>query len=250
MTRGMKLIVAGFVLTAVCLVSGQQNAPKPTPKPAAKPDASASAAPTRVKINLKAFELAPEKKVAAVAGPTASSRASSDKHLRAMAPNKGASYSLTPIFQWGTGGSQRKFTVAVYRESGEEIFRGDAEGLQFRYPEAAARLEPGKTYYWTVEYRNAALTIGPSEPAYVAVLDDSERSALAADLATASDARAQARILCRSFVWYDCVAKYDELIAMHPQDADLYAARAAAFEQVPATAELARHDRELSAQSK
>lgn len=248
-----RLLMFAILLTFTRLVA-QQSPPKtdPSTKPPNKPSPQQNAQPrARVQTNLQAFELAPAKKVEAVAGSSGASRFSPDKHLLPLAPHRGATYSELPTFYWFTGGTQRKFTVAVYRENGDEIYRGDVEGLRFQYPATATPLEGGNTYYWTVEYRNASLTIGPSDPTYFLVLAEADRKRIGEVLTKAgNDMTAQAQTFCEQFVWYDCVSAYNALIVQQPGNAGLYEARANVYGQVESTSQLSREDRERSEQLK
>ena len=165
----------------------------------------------------------------------------------ALAPRLGKVYDLRPSFQWSYPGKLRQFGFVLKGDDGQEMFRAEVEGTSFRYPETAPPLEPGKTYFWTVE-ATTMLGVQPSAPVGFVVASEEGRREIAEGLGmipggdTYEGALARAKFLTDHRLWYDAVAAYGELIAKYPEKAELYEQRGTIYAQLEATQALSDQD--------
>jgi hypothetical protein len=165
----------------------------------------------------------------------------------AMAPKLGRVYGDRPTFEWRDAARPSAFVVILTDESQEEIHKAQTEKTLWSYPPDAPRLEPGRTYFWTVQ---AASGLGaePSPPAGFLVLSGPQRQEIDNALAaiTAADPydqlHARARVFTDHRLWYDAVAAYAELIARFPSRPEPYEERATIYAQLDATQPLADED--------
>ena len=164
-----------------------------------------------------------------------------------LAPRLGRVYGPRPLFEWADESRPAGFVFALTDEAQEELFRAETGQSQWAYPADAPRLEPGRTYFWTVQ-ASSGLVTSPSAPAGLLVVSGAQREeidrALAA--ATAADPYAQARAKARVFtdhrLWYDAVAAYSDLIARFPDRPEAYEDRATIYAQLDATQARAEAD--------
>ena len=218
------------------------------PKPAAPAKTEAAPAPKparkRVVTDLAGFDLLATAKLKTqtmVAGGTRGAA-----RPVALAPRLGKLFGTRPTFHWSFDGAAQNFIFSVLDDQQNEVLRQDVQGLAFTYPESAPALQPGKTYFWTIEPATAALT-EPSAPSGFVVLDAQQRADVEKSLKTAAgsgyeSALARARAFTQHRLWYDAVGAYTELIRDHPGRAELYEERGAIFAQLPATEALADAD--------
>lgn len=244
-------LLAFVLLLWVSIAAAQQSQQNQSASGTSKDSQAQNKTPqrrARVQTNLQSFELAPAEKARAVAGAVGASRGVPPRTPAPLAPRKGVSYSTNPVFHWSYNGHGNEFSLAVFTKDGDEIYRGNVTGFEMQYPQSATRLEPGKEYYWTVEPRSLSMTTEPSDPAYLMILAPDARTKVAEELSRSGhEPEAQANVFCDNFLWYDCLNAYNSLIAAKPS-ADLYNQRAAILDQVDATAELAKQDRDHARQ--
>ena len=106
--------------------------------------------------------------------------------------------------------------------------------------ETGDRQQPGRNLRTALE-----LLGGAPEPARFIVIDNPERDQVSSELLTEGPtADGRAKVLARHGLWYDSIEAYTALINSHASAAEFYEKRAEIYEQIPATQELARIDRE------
>jgi hypothetical protein len=165
----------------------------------------------------------------------------------AMAPRLGRVYGDRPTFEWRDDAKPSGFVVTVTDESQEEIHRAETAKTVWAYPADAPRLEPGRTYFWTVQAASG-LAAEPSPPAGFLVLSGAQRQEIDRALAaiTATDPyeqlRARAKVFTDHRLWYDAVAAYADLVARFPSRPEPYEERATIYAQLDATQALADED--------
>ncbi len=238
------LAAALLLLLAAGLVAQQKES-----KPAAKPEPAAKSAPKkprpRVVTDLSGFDLLAPSKLKKQPMVTGATRGFPEPE--ALAPRLGKVYDLRPVFQWSYPGKLRQFGFVLKGDDGQELFRTEAEGNSYRYPETAPPLEPGKTYFWTVE-ATSMLGVQPSAPVGFVVVSEEGRREIADGLGMTGSgdsyegALARAKFLTDHRLWYDALAAYTELIAKYPQKAELYEQRGTIYAQLPATQALSDQD--------
>ncbi|MGH9649528.1 MAG: DUF928 domain-containing protein, partial [Terriglobales bacterium] len=166
-----------------------------------------------------------------------------------LAPRLGKLYGTNPTFTWSfEDRTRQQFLVMVWDDAQNEVWRADMAGFSYRYPREAPPLEPGKTYFWTVELPAGVLGGLPSAPAGLLMLSREQRAEVERKLQAARNpdafreglARAQAFTDAR--LWYDALAAYGDLIERFPGKAQLYEARGAVYAQIEATRSLAERD--------
>lgn len=216
--------------------SGQQQAkPAETKKPRA-----------RVVTDLSGFDLLESsklKKQTQVAGATRGMASPV-----ALAPRLGKLYGDQPTFSWKFEGKAKNFLFILQDDAQTELFRAEVSGYEYRYPATAPALQPGKTYFWTVEVASTMFGGEPSAPAGILRLNGAQRAEVEKDLAaTASSDEYQAGLARgRAFrdrrLWYDALDAYSGLIARYPERAELYEERGMVYAQLEATKVLADQD--------
>jgi hypothetical protein len=250
MTIRTVIHTASLLALAGTLAFSQE--PKPTKPPAKEPSkdsASKSSAPRkRVTSDLSGFDLLPASKQPMVVGATRST-----PRATLLAPRLGRAYSITPQFEWSYSGKARQFFFVLMDDAQLEIYRADVTGMQFQYPASAPPLEPGKTYFWTVEVNLPLGGGSPPAPAGFIVVSGVQRAAIEKSLreiAVAEPFEAgleRARAFARFRVWYDAIAAYSNLISQFPNRRELYRERSEVWNQIAATATQAAKDRAQAA---
>lgn len=166
----------------------------------------------------------------------------------ALAPRLGKVYGLNPALAWSFAGKADKFVLILTDVAQIELFRREVTGTQYQYPADAPLLEPGKTYFWTVQSPLGVLGATSSAPVGFVVVSAAQRDEIERALAqiAAADAYARdesrARVFTDHRLWYDAISAYSELIARHPNRAELYEQRGMVYVQLDATKPLAERD--------
>jgi hypothetical protein len=213
----------------------QPKTEKQEPKPATK----------RVRTDLSGFEL--DKSRVQPATQIGGATRGNDALTILLAPHLAKAYSLRPVFRWLKRNKASSFEFRLMSDSGVQVYGEAVKGTSFEYPENAPALKPGQTYRWTVA-PEVSLLGGAPEPARFIVIEDPERDQVSSELLTEGPtADGRAKVLARHGLWYDAIDTYTALISNHSDNAELYEKRAEIYEQIPATQELARIDREKAA---
>ncbi len=164
----------------------------------------------------------------------------------ALAPRLGKLYGGQPTFSWTFEGKAKNFLFVLQDDARNELFHAEVTGYEYRYPATAPALEPGKTYFWTVEVTSAMLVSEPSALAGFLLLNAAQRAEVEKDLAAAADpyqaGLARARAFRNRRLWYDALDAYSGLIARYPDRAELYEERGTIYAQLEATKALAEQD--------
>jgi hypothetical protein len=164
-----------------------------------------------------------------------------------LAPRLGRVYGERPTFEWRDEAKAPGFSFALTDESQEEVYKAETARTLLAYPADAPRLEPGRTYFWTVQAASGLFATA-SPPAGFLVLSGSQRQEVDRALAaiTATDpyeqGRARARVFTDRRLWYDAVAAYSDLIARFPDRPELYEERGTIYAQLDATQARADED--------
>ncbi|MGI9101652.1 MAG: DUF928 domain-containing protein [Terriglobales bacterium] len=239
------------LLVSQAAVTTGQNPPKKQEPPKTKVSTSVPApARQRVATNIRAFELAPPVKPAAVAGVIGASRGvGGNAAAVALAPRLARVYSR-PRFYWRAAAAVRQVSVLVTDEDGNEVFHDVASGTEYQYPADAPAFKPGSIYYWSVQADPPSGATTPSEVVGFVVVTGEEREEMEASLrkldglADSEAALARARAYRDAGLWYETVAGFTDLIRARPSDARLYRERAEVFAQIPATIDQATADQQ------
>jgi hypothetical protein len=246
-----RFVVAG-VLLALCPVYAQQPPPKQPPasdeKRAGSKSAETAAKPKRQRIvsSLAGFELleaSKTQKQPMVVGATRN-----PPMPVALAPRLGRVYGLHPVFAWSFAGKAAKFILLLSDAAKTELFRREVTGTQFQYPADAPPLEPGKTYFWTVQSPLGMLGATTSAPAGFVVVSTAQSEEIETALAQISPSDtferdfARARVFTDHRLWYDAIAAYTDLLARFPGRAELYEQRGQIYAQLEVTQALANKD--------
>ena len=166
---------------------------------------------------------------------------------QALAPKLAKVYSTEPTFFWRYTGKPGKTTFVLKNAGGAELYQAGVKGSQFQY-KGQPPLVPGQTYYWSVEVQPEGEPAQVSVPVGFVVVGGAERERIASTLAASaySDSYKNALSRARAFrdvrAWYDTVAAYSDLIALHPNTAELYEERGTIYAQFAATRPLAEED--------
>ena len=164
-----------------------------------------------------------------------------------LAPRLGRVYGDRPAFEWSDESKASGFVIALTDESQEELIRAETATTHWIYPPSAPKLEPGRTYFWTVQ-ASSGMFATPSAPAGLMVLAGSQREEIDRALAAVATAdpfeqgRARARVFTDHRLWYDAIAAYSDLIARFPDRPEPYEERATIYAQLDATQARADED--------
>jgi len=197
----------------------------------------------RVVSDLSGFDLLGSGKQTMVVGATRSVT-----RPAALAPHLGRVYAPTPVFFWGNATESDKLLFVLEDEARREVFQKEVRGSSFRYPADAPRLEPGKTYFWSVAISLGALGSVQSDRVGFLVLSPAERKEVEKELVQLSSADAfhqsldRAQVYTQNRLWYDAVDAYCDLIARFPDHPELYEQRGMIYAQIESTRPLAERD--------
>ena len=207
-----------------------------------------TAAPTqkvvRVRAKLDGFNIAP------TSGKAPNQIGGASRDLGALtlyAPKLGKSYTLTPTFNWSAADDKTEYTFKLSALSAQEsvLYVKKVFGGRFTYPADAPALKPSETYVWSVQPENDLM--GGLAQASVLIVGGSNRSAVETALANAKvspgePSAAAAKIYVDNRLWFDAIAEYTALIEKHPEMTQYYKDRAAVYDQLTETQELADED--------
>lgn len=245
------LSLAVTTLLVLGTVQAHQQAPSKdqNPKQAEETGKTSTAKkPTRQRVitNLAGFDLLGSKSLSKQPMVVGATRGGAQPVP--LAPRLGKVYGTTPVFQWSYAGKAWKFTLIVWSDAQAEVFRVELAGTQYRYPETGPRLEPGKTYFWTVGASGGLLGGGQSVPVGFVVPSTTQRAEIEEALARAAKADPyangveRAKIFTNHRLWYDAVAAYTDLITRYPNRPELYESRGMVYAQLEVTKALAEQD--------
>jgi hypothetical protein len=165
----------------------------------------------------------------------------------ALAPRLGKLYGANPAFAWRCDNESSTAIFLLTDDAQTEVFRVESGAAGYRYPPEAPPLQPGATYFWTVEVQSPLLGASTSAPVGLLVVSSSQREAIEKKLAqfpgdTYDAGLARARVFTDSRLWYDALAAYTELIKRYPDRGELYEQRGMIYAQLDATKSLAEED--------
>ncbi len=236
---GMKTGFAGRVVlsvAALALVAAGGKSFGQAPAPAQKV--------VRVRAKLDGFNIAP------TSGKAPNQIGGASRDLGALtlyAPKLGKAYTLTPTFFWSAADDKTEYTFKLSALSAEEsvLYVKKVLGGKFTYPADAPALKPSETYVWSVQPENDLM--GGLAQASLLVVGGPNRSAVESALANAKvpagePSAAAAKIYTDNRLWFDAIAEYTALIEKHPEMTQYYKDRAAVYDQLPETQELADED--------
>jgi hypothetical protein len=240
-----RILVLAMVVNGVVAFSQTSVSPKSNSKQDKKTAQATSAPKKRVVIDLSGFDLLEPKKVekqTVVAGATRGMPSPA-----ALAPRLARLYGPQPTLSWRYEGRADRFLVILRDDAQNEVFRDETTGRSYTYSVSAPRLEPGRTYFWTVEVSAPFSLSEPSSPVGFVVLSDAQMGPIREKLPKSADdsyadASARAQVMVDNRLWYDAVAAYSDLIGRYPDRPELFEKRAAIYSQLPVTQGLADQD--------
>lgn len=218
--------------------------PKKTETPP-KDEAKEKPRRKRVVSDLSGFDLLDQGKVKQESMVVGATRGATPPVL--LAPRLGRVYGDRPALEWTDESNPSAFVVALTDEAQEELIRAETATSRWVYPADAPRLEPGRTYFWTVQ-ASSGLFASPSAPAGLLVVSGAQREEIDRALAAVAAAdpyeqgRARARVFTDHRLWYDALAAYGDLIARFPDRPEAYEERAMIYAQLDATQDRADQD--------
>lgn len=237
----MNALMMSLLMTAAASHATPQK-PPPQSQQQAPEKGRTKAKKKRVVSDLSGFDLLDPRKQTTAVGAT---RGLSTPVP--LAPRLGKVYGGRPVFSWSYKGRGESFVFVLWSDAQEELFRAQVTGRSYPYPNEAPRLEPGKTYLWTVQ-SSLGLVGGPSVPAGFIVIGPEQQQEVEKVLAAIIGGEpyqariARARVLTDNRLWYDAVAAYTELIARYPNRAQVYEERGMIYAQLEVTKDLAEAD--------
>lgn len=197
----------------------------------------------RVRAKLDGFDIAPTSGKA----PNQVGGVSRDLGVLTLyAPKLGKAYSLNPTFYWsGDEKSEYTFKLAALSSKESVLYVKKVTGGKFSYPADAPPLKPSETYVWSVQPENDLM--GGLASASLLVVGGSNRTTVESALSSAKVApgepsAAAAKIFVDNRLWFDAIAEYTKLIEQHPEMTQYYHDRAALYDQLQETSDLADAD--------
>jgi hypothetical protein len=198
----------------------------------------------RVRAKLDGFNIAP------TSGKAPNQIGGASRDLGALtlyAPKLGKAYTLTPTFFWSAADDKTEYTFKLSALTTQEsvLYVKKVLGGKFTYPADAPALKPSETYIWSVQPENDLM--GGLAQASVLIVGGANRNAVESALANAKatpgePSAAAAKIYVDNRLWFDAIAEYTALIEKHPEMTQYYKDRAAVYDQLPETQELADED--------
>jgi hypothetical protein len=193
-----------------------------------------------VTTDVSAFEMLAPEKLAERTTVVAATRGLKPPPPVPLAPFLGKTYDTRPTLMWST--RSESVVLTVRDQHGAEVIREPVTGDSYRLPDHAA-LSAGQSYQWSVRAPRSE----ESDLSELRVVDGAERAAVESSLGDSTlqgleGELERARTLAAHGLWYDCVAAYSDLIASHPDRAELYEERGAVFSQLVRTQNQAAQD--------
>jgi hypothetical protein len=231
---------AVLLAMSVGLASPPQQSKQPTKK-AEQPKKK-----KRLVADLSGFELQDPSKMKAENTKLGATRGGLEPE--ALAPQRAKFYGASALFAWKYEGKATGFVVVFSDNDENQVFRGEANGEEYRLPPKAYHFEPGKVYSWSVATTPPMIGANPSGPVEFVVVPDAERADIEKALAAippGDDYKAgltRAKVFTDHRLWFDTLGAYSELIAMFPNRAEAYELRGTIYAQLKATQPLADSD--------
>ena len=242
--RGTALLL----LLSVGQAQQQKQTQEPKPTEAAPKEKPLKEHPRRrVITDLSGFDLLASKNKH-VTRPTVAAATRGLQSAVALAPKLARLYAAYPVFVWSYPVASSRFQFSLLNSEEKEVFRSDITGTSYQYPETAPSLEPGRTYFWSVETFSELLTSSPSDPVGFIVLSTEEMQAVKKALAKIQEQDpfrlgiARAQVFTDQRLWYDAIGVYTELIAQYPDRPELYDERGMLYAQLAVTRDLSEKD--------
>jgi hypothetical protein len=236
----MKFVRLLFLLLAANLAIGQGPPPSPQPPPQSTAKDAPKAPPRkRLVADLSGFEMSDPNQTRKQRAMLGATRGGPSRLPLLLAPDLAKFYGSTPLFAWLYPGRTEGFEIVLRDDDDNEILRQQASTAEFRLKDA--RLQPGKTYYWSVRPVPSLMESRFSQAAGFVVVADSERQQIEKELAATSQAdtyqagTARARVLVNHRLWYDAIGAYGDLIKQFPDRAELYEERGTVYAQIEVT---------------
>jgi hypothetical protein len=168
----------------------------------------------------------------------------------ALAPRLAKLYADDPWFMWEYGGAAKSYVFRLKNAAREELFHVEVivPALHFAAGNGTPTLEPGKTYFWTVEVASPLGAALVSAPAGFVVASSAEKEEIGRDIPVSEPpnsceaAAARAPVFTKHRLWYEAIGTYHTLINCYPGRADYFEQRGMIYAQLEVTRKLADQD--------
>jgi hypothetical protein len=222
----------------------QQPQTKPDPK-SATPDSTAKPKRKVLDADLSGFDISDPKSEKKVTTMLGGSRTAAIPSAILLAPKCAKFYGAAATFDWSFSGHNEGYILIITDEDETQLVHQQLRETHYHLEPAAAKFEPGQTYYWRVQVLPNPLASEPSEFEVVSAeerqaIDKAVFAILAAD--PYQSALSRAKIFTDHRLWFDALGAYDDLIAKYPDHSELYDQRGAIYAQIPATKSLSESD--------
>ena len=200
----------------------------------AKNSGSTTSKPVRVHANLQGFELSRKP-------PSGTELGGGSRGLGTvttlLAPHKGKAFGLRPLFQWSNPNRNIKnYTFRLFGSDGKSLlYEAPVSGTSFKYPESAPSLQPGQSYFWTVQ--PAVGMFGEAAPLdEIVIVGPPEREQIQSRVAaTSPDSQDQTQIFVDARLWYDSIESCTTRLKLDPNDGQARQLRGELYDQLPQT---------------
>src|SRR5271170_368068 len=195
-------LCAALLLCVVSSQARQQSQPsQPRETSSAPPKSEPAKKPPRKRVvtDLSGFDLLTSKRQQGDA-PMVSGATRGVHALVALAPKLARLYGSNPVFHWAYPGKSAKFIFLLQDVNRKEVLRIEVAGLSCAYPESAPALDPGQTYFWSVEPVADFPNGEPSDRVGFVVVSGEERSAVDVELGKIKEMDPMAAGLARACI--------------------------------------------------
>lgn len=234
-------LTGGLLAANLAIGQAPPPSPQPPPKPPQPTAKDAPKAPPRKRLvaDLSGFELSDPNQTRKQRAMLGATRGGPSRLPLLLAPDLAKFYGSSALFTWLYPGRTEGFEIVLRDDEDNELVRQQVSTAEFRLKDA--RLQPGKTYYWSVRSFPPLVESSFSQAAGFVVVADAERQQIEKELAPISQTdayqagTARARVLVNHRLWYDAIGAYGDLIKQFPARAELYEERGTVYAQIEVT---------------
>ena len=183
-------LAAGLLAASLAIGQGPPPSPQPPPKPPQTTAKDAPKAPPKKRLvaDLSGFEMSDPNRTRKQRAMLGATRGGPSRLPLLLAPDLAKFYGSSPLFAWLYPGRTEGFEIVLRDDDDNEMLRQQVSTAEFRLKDASPRLQPGKTYYWSVRSFPPLVESRFSQAAGFVVVADSERQQIEKELAGISQA--------------------------------------------------------------
>jgi len=226
--------LATLLVVACTAQSDSKSQPVANTNAPTKNEGGTASKVRRVRASLQGFELSPKP-------PSGTQIGGGSRGLGTvttlLAPHKGKAFGLHPLFQWSNPNPNIKsYNFRLFGSDEKSLlYEAQVSGTSFKYPGSAPPLQPGQSYFWTVQ--PSVSVFGEAAPLdEIVMVGPPEREQVQSQLAaTSADSQAQSLVFVDARLWYDSIESCTTRLELDPSDRQARQLRAELYDQLPQT---------------